>query len=88
VTCVRARVRERRSCFGHELPVVARRVQGQPEDAEGSVVAHLAVGGRARERRVIGPARADNELADATHRVSCPGRRLRGEALVGVVVPG
>src|SRR5437588_286425 len=68
--------------------VASRRPEGQPEVPEVRVLADLAVGlGRQGEVRVALPAGADDELTDAA-RAGDAARRLRGEALVHVVVPG
>src|SRR5207248_9419789 len=71
----------------YELPVVARRVQREPQDAERVAVADLAVRldrAPADQALAAGP---HYELADAAGRVRDGAGRLRGEALVHVVVP-
>src|SRR5215208_7069292 len=84
----RACIRERLAGLRLEDPVVARLVQRQPEDAVGRLVPDLAVRSDGRERRVVRPARADDELADAPGRVERAVRALRRESLVNVVVTG
>ena len=63
------------------------RVQRELEHAVAGVVAHLAVGLRARERVQPGAAGAGDELADSAGGISLAGWVLRREPLVLVVVP-
>src|SRR5712691_8877435 len=81
-----ARVREAAARHRDEAPVIAGGVQRQLQDPVGAGVANLAVRGHRRDRSVVGAARAGDELADPVG-VGRPARRLRGEALVDVVVP-
>src|SRR5215213_4097504 len=73
---------------GDEDPAVAVRLELEAEDAVVLRVAPLAVGGGAAELLQPGAAGADDELAEAAGAVHVAGRRLRGEALVRVVVAG
>ena len=81
-----ARVREPTSRRGDELPVVASRMEGQLEQAEGRRVSDEAVRGDVCDRGVVVAAGSHCELADPGDVVELPARGLRGEALVDVVV--
>src|SRR5215472_10797294 len=72
--------------FGDELPVVAFGLQGEPENAEGGVVANFAVWLWFFEGAVILSAGTDDKFADATLGVGSSIRRLWSKALVVVVV--
>src|ERR671931_589520 len=83
----RAPVRERVAGLRDELPAVARRQEDQLQHAEGFVVADLAVRDRRPEPTEVLPARADDELADASLRIGDSLRGLRCKPLVVVLVP-
>src|ERR671933_742802 len=70
-----------------ELPVEARGMQRQLEDAVGGVVAHHAVVCCRAEAVVVHAARAHDDLSDTVRRVGVARRILRREALVDVIVP-
>src|SRR4051812_2725066 len=88
-----AAVGERPARLGDEAPLVAARMQGELEDAEGIGVADLAVRLYQARRSVVPATGADDELPDAAHRVRGSGslgrcrRPLWREALVAVGVP-
>src|SRR5207245_11269341 len=86
VTRARSRVREGHPGFGDELPVVARGVERELQDAKGVVVAHLAVLDRGHDRVMAPAARAHDELAYAARGIERPAPLLRREALVVVVM--
>src|SRR6267378_1804283 len=72
--------------FGNELPVISVGLERELQDAEGSRIAQFAVGLWRAERAVILAAGANDEFANAAHGIGSATRRLRGEALVIVVV--
>ena len=75
------------SLLGHELPVVAARVQRKPQHSVGGVIGSLAVGDPiAREMIVTITSCTHHELPDAMLRVRDAGRPLAGETLVIVGV--
>src|SRR2546422_6752661 len=83
-----ARVRPGVGAAGGDVPpVVAAVVQRQLEDAEGAVLAGLAVGSLAFERLGQAAPRPPHELPDSG-RVGVAGAVLAGEALVDVPVTG
>ena len=75
-------------CLGNELPVVAAGLEGELQDAEGCGIAHFAVGFCFPEGAVILAAGAHDEFANAARGICSAIRRLRGEALVIVIVAG
>src|SRR5713101_7857174 len=75
-------------CFGNELPVIAAGLEGELPDSEGGGIAQFAVGLRFTEGAVIFAAGANDELANAASGIWSTVRRLRGEALVIVLVAG
>src|SRR6266851_6378998 len=72
--------------FGNKLPVVGTRLEGELQYAKGRRIAQFAVGLWRAERAVILAAGANDEFANAAHGIGSATRRLRGEALVIVVV--
>src|SRR2546422_11082351 len=72
---------------GDELPVVARGAQRQFEASQGGVVEHLGVGYRRVDHEQTAAAGTGDELADPVSWICGARGRLRGEALVVVVVP-
>ncbi len=81
-----ARVRKRFAGFRHELPVVTGGMKGQLESTIGRCIAQLAIGGNRGDRRMIGSAGSDNQLANAACSVEDSAGRLRCKALIDVVV--
>lgn len=71
---------------GHELPVVAGRVQRDPGHPEGGAAADLAAGLDRAGGLVALPTRAADDLAHPARRVDRAGGVQRSEALVGVVL--
>src|SRR3990170_261902 len=86
VTVSAAGVGERLACLGHKLSVVARAAQRQLEDAERIGVADVAVGLDGAEPAEARPAGADDEFADAGHRVRVAVPILGSKPLIVVVV--
>src|SRR5437868_8141459 len=86
MTARRAGVREGLAGDRNELPVVARRVQGQAKYAERGAVANLAVRLDGAPTDEALATRPDHELADAAYGVGYGAGRLRAEALVDVIV--
>ena len=86
MTRAASRVGEGLAGNGDELPVVAGGAQRQLEDSEGGVVEHLGVGHRRVDHEQTAAAGTGDELADPLGRICDAGGRLRGEALVVVVV--
>src|SRR5215208_6236660 len=80
------RVREALAGLWDELPLVARGVQGQLQDAIAVAVADLAVGPGRAEAVVARAAGADDELPDASTRIGLSRRVLRRKPLVVVLV--
>src|SRR5229473_2434009 len=75
-------------CFRNELPVVAAGLEGELQDSEGSGITQFAVGLWFDEGAVILAAGANDEFANAARGIGGAIGRLRGEALVIVVVAG
>src|SRR5882724_12383263 len=87
MTRAASRVGEGFAGNGDELPVVAGGAQRQLEDSQGRVVEHLGVGYRRVDHEQTAAAGTGDELTDPVGRICGAGSRLRGEALVVVVVP-
>src|SRR6266851_10317071 len=74
--------------FGNELPVVGVGFERELQDAKSCRIAQFAVGLWRAEGAVILAAGAHNEFADAARGIGRAIGRLRGEALVIVIVAG
>ena len=61
-------------------------MQRDLQDAEGRSVPDDAVAGHGDDRSVVGAARSHRDLRDSVYRIGHPGRGLRSEPLVDVVV--
>src|SRR4051794_6198235 len=70
----------------HEVPVVARCVEVESDDAEGAGGPKLAVRTAGEERPLLSAAGPHDELPDPAVAVLMPGRILWGEPLVVVIV--
>src|SRR5260370_971714 len=75
-------------CFGNELPVISVGLERELQDAEGGGIAQFAIGLWRGERAVILAAGAHDEFADAARGIGRAIGRLRGEALVIVIMAG
>src|SRR5260370_13893145 len=75
-------------CFGNELPVISVGLERELQDAEGGGIAQFAIGLWRAERAVILAAGAHDEFADAARGIGRAIGRLRGEALVIVIMAG
>ena len=82
VTAGGARIAERLAGDGHELPRIARGVEGELQDAPGRAVSHLTVRTGVVGVDVLRAARADDELPDPLHWIGDARRRLACEPLV------
>ena len=81
-----AGISEALPCFGNELPLVRAGLESELEDTEGRGIAYFTVGFHFAEGAMILATRADDEFPDAVLRIGGAVGRLRGEALVIVVV--
>ncbi len=79
-----ARIAKRLIGYWDELPGITAGMQGEAEDPIRAGVADLAVGGNGGDGRMIGPARPDDELADAARRIQSPAGSLRGKTLINM----
>ena len=86
MTCLRARVSECFACLGHKFPIVAGGMQDQFENPKSICVAYFAVGSARLQGRVVASARPNHKLTDAAQRVGDTIRRLRGKALVDMIM--
>src|SRR5260370_6609645 len=75
-------------CFGNELPVISVGLERELQDAEGGGIAQFAIGLWRAERAVILAAGTHDEFADAARGIGRAIGRLRGEALVIVIMAG
>ena len=73
---------------GEELPAVFAGRESQLQHTVGFVIADLTVGLRVAERSVAAAAGADDDFANAVLGVGIAFGILRGEAFVGMLVPG
>lgn len=82
-----AAVAECAASYGDELPIIARRVEREFEDAPGGAVAHFAVGNWRIKTTQERAARADDERVNAIRKVGVGIGVLWREALVIMIMP-